>query len=452
MVHGVHDAGGAGAAAGGVFAFFQNLFRADFIPRSHCVHEQTGIILLHVISDALIASAYFSIPIALLLFIHRRRDVVFNWMFAMFAAFILFCGLTHLLGILMFWVPVYRLDGVVKLATGVVSAATAVMLWPLIPRALLLPSPEQMRQKNIELERQIRERERAEEELRLAHSLLEQRVRERTAELARVNDELRAAIEERRHAQEDLLRHAQQLARSNADLEDFAYIASHDLKEPLRGISNYTTFILEDHGSSLDEGGRDKVRTIQRLAQRLYNLLDSVLEYSRLGRTDLSFEPVDLSVVVSDAIDSLGPWLEGQGGRVAVVSPLPVVHCDSVRVGQIFSNLIANGVKYNDHAEKHVEIGANPPPNGGPPVIFVRDDGIGIRPQFKETVFRMFKRLHARDNYGGGTGAGLALVKKIVERHGGRIWIESEPGQGTTVYFTLAPDAEAVSPSIQPRH
>jgi signal transduction histidine kinase len=446
MMHGVHDPGGMEAAAGGFFAFVQNLFGTDFIPRSHCVHERVEIILLHVFSDALIAAAYFSIPIALLFFIHRRRDVAFNWMFAMFAAFILFCGLTHLMGIMMFWVPVYRLDGVVKLATGVVSAATAVMLWPLIPRAILLPSPEQMRQKNIELEAQIAERERAQEELRLAHVLLEKRVHERTAELARVNDELRAAITERQRAQEELIRHTEQLARSNADLEDFAYIASHDLKEPLRGISNYSTFVLADHAEALGEEGQEKVRTIQRLAQRLYKLLDSVLEYSRLQRTDLSIDAVDLGVVAADSIDNLRPWLEGKHAQVSIASPLPIMPCDGVRAGQVFTNLITNAVKYNDSSDKRVEIGALAQEHSPVPVIYVRDNGIGIRAQFKDSVFRMFKRLHSRESYGGGTGAGLAIVKKIIDRHGGRIWIESEPGQGTTFYFTLAPDAEFQPP------
>lgn len=440
MMHGQQQHAAAGLSAsegGGILSFFQHLFRTDFIPRTHCVFERTEIILLHVISDALIAAAYFSIPVALLFFIHRRRDVAFNWMFVMFAAFILFCGLTHLMGILMFWIPVYRLDGVLKLATGLVSAATAVVLWPLIPKALLLPSPEQMRQKNLELEDQIGERRRAEWQLREAHAMLEQRVQERTAELARVNDELRAAMLERQRAQEELARHAEELARSNADLEDFAYIASHDLKEPLRGISNYSAFILDDHGEALGEEGRGKVKTIQRLAQRLYGLLDSVLEYSRLGRSEFALDHVDLNVAVADAVDSLLPWLESMRATVNIATPLPILRCDAVRIGQVFTNLIANGVKYNESPEKRIEVGAL---EGPTPVIYVRDNGIGIRPQFAESIFRMFKRLHARDSYGGGTGAGLALVKKIIERHGGRIWFDSTPGEGSTFYFTLAPE------------
>jgi PAS domain S-box-containing protein len=230
-----------------------------------------------------------------------------------------------------------------------------------------------------------------------------------------------------------------ELARSNADLEDFAYVASHDLKEPLRGISNYSAMLLEDVGEKVDEDSREKLRALIRLSQRMYRLLDALLEYSRIGRAQLALAPTDLNMLVAEVVDTLRPRLDEAGAKVVVASGLPRLRCDAARVGQLLSNLIVNAVKYNEAAERMVEVGCVPGADGDAPVFYVRDNGIGIRPQHCESIFRMFRRLHHRDQYGGGTGVGLTLAKRIVERHGGRIWVESVLGEGSTFYFTLSP-------------
>jgi two-component system, chemotaxis family, sensor kinase Cph1 len=226
-----------------------------------------------------------------------------------------------------------------------------------------------------------------------------------------------------------------ELQQSNRDLDDFAYIASHDLKEPLRGIHNYSMFLLEDYGDKLDEEGRAKLETLMRLTRRMEVLIDSLLQFSRLGRVDLAMDDVDLNETVAEVLDSLGINLQAERVEVVIPHPLPIVRCDRVRVGEIFHNLIVNAVKYNEQERKRVEIGWI---DGEPPVFYVRDNGIGIQEKHFESIFRIFKRLHAREKFGGGTGAGLTIVKKIVERHNGRIWVESTPGAGTTFYFTLA--------------
>ncbi|HYA79877.1 MAG TPA: ATP-binding protein [Methylocystis sp.] len=230
------------------------------------------------------------------------------------------------------------------------------------------------------------------------------------------------------------------LSHSNEELDDFAYIASHDLKEPLRGIHNYARFLNEDYADKLGEDGRAKLATIARLAQRLEDLIDTLLIYSRVGRVDLALEETDLDEVVRDVLDSLAISLKEKGVQVRVPEPLPRLYCDSARVAEVFRNLLSNAIKYNDKPEKWVEIGFERPLEGATR-FYVRDNGVGIREKHLDTVFRIFRRLHARDQYGGGSGAGLAIVKKIVERHRGRIWVESVPGEGSVFRFSLQPES-----------
>jgi light-regulated signal transduction histidine kinase (bacteriophytochrome) len=271
---------------------------------------------------------------------------------------------------------------------------------------------------------QIGERDTA---LLTAKEELEHRVDDRTRELRAANVELQ---------------------QSNRELDDFAYIASHDLKEPLRGIHNYSMFLLEDYGDKLDEEGRSKLETLMRLTRRMEVLIDTLLQFSRLGRVDLAVEDVDLDRTVAEVVDSLGINLKEDGVEVRIPRPLPVVRADRARVGEIFYNLIVNAVRYNDKPRKWVEVGWQ---EGEPPVFYVRDNGIGIQEKHFDSIFRIFKRLHSRDRFGGGTGAGLTIVKKIVERHSGRIWLDSVPGEGTTFYFTLA-KGDSVAEDAEPTH
>jgi signal transduction histidine kinase len=253
-------------------------------------------------------------------------------------------------------------------------------------------------------------------------------------------------ITARKRTESVLARRTEELGRSNAELQDFAYAASHDLKEPLRGISNYAHFLLDDEGDQLSEQARERLHTIIRLSQRMYALLDSLLDYSRVGRTQLVLAEADLNLVATEIVDSMRPWLEERDAEVVIKGPLPIVPCDRIRAGQVFMNLIANGVKYNEGKPRRVEIGAMS--EWGVPILYVRDNGIGIPERHLGTIFKMFRRLHPRDQYGGGTGAGLALVKRIIERHGGRIWVRSRPGQGTTFFFTLCEPVSEAAPAI----
>ncbi|HSW11895.1 MAG TPA: MASE1 domain-containing protein [Solimonas sp.] len=229
-----------------------------------------------------------------------------------------------------------------------------------------------------------------------------------------------------------------ELARSNKELDDFAYIASHDLKEPLRGVENQLAFLVEDYGRQLSPEVMERLDRVPPILRHLEGLIGTLLHYSRVGRVDLAIMDVALDPTVDDVVASLAGRIQEQKVEIRRPAPLPVVSCDSARIGELFRNLITNAIKYNDKAERWIEIGCDSSRN--PPVFHVRDNGIGIREQHIDRIFQIFKRLHAPDKFGGGTGAGMTICKKIVERHGGRIWVQSKLGEGTTFNFTLAED------------
>jgi PAS domain S-box-containing protein len=248
-------------------------------------------------------------------------------------------------------------------------------------------------------------------------------------------------ISDRVEMEQDLVRHTAALERSNQALNDFAYIASHDLKEPLRAISNHACFLKEDYGAELGEDGKRRIDRLQALAQRLDRLISDLLKWSRLGNASMKRQPTDLNGLLGDLRGTLAETLEENDATLTVVEPLPTICCDPARIESLIRNLIVNGIKYNDKALKTVEIGVRGKrraDNGKEvDVFYVRDNGIGILPEFHDTIFVMFKRLNSEKVFGPGSGAGLAFVKKIVEVHGGSIWLESEQGVGTTFYFTL---------------
>ncbi|AHM59708.1 bacteriophytochrome (light-regulated signal transduction histidine kinase) [Flammeovirgaceae bacterium 311] len=238
-----------------------------------------------------------------------------------------------------------------------------------------------------------------------------------------------------------LARLNKELERSNSELDSFAYIASHDLKEPLRGIHNYSQFLLEDYYDQLDSAGKDKLTTLMRLTLRMEQLIDSLMHYSRLGRADIQKSPVDLNKVLEGVKDSLLVRLEDKKVGITIAESLPVVECDALLVHEIFQNLLSNAIKYNDNEEVKIVVGwftdERPKHKESRLVFFIKDNGIGIDEQHFGAVFNIFRRLHARQHFGGGTGVGLTIVKKLVERHGGEIWLESGRGEGTTFFFSL---------------
>ena len=182
----------------------------------------------------------------------------------------------------------------------------------------------------------------------------------------------------------------------------------------------------------MDESGRQMLDALKQLSARLHDLIEDLLQFSRFGQTQLAIDNTDMQALTQDVLSTLHFMLESNGVTVRIPAELPSIHCDRVRVAELMRNLIANAAKYNDQAEKWVEIGH------ADGVFHVRDNGIGIDPAHHEEIFGIFRRLHDREAFGGGTGAGLAIAERIVHQHGGRIWLESEAGRGSTFYFTLA--------------
>ncbi len=265
----------------------------------------------------------------------------------------------------------------------------------------------------------------------------------------------RRALEYADRANQDLQQQTVHLTKANKDLDDFSYIASHDLKEPLRGIHNYTRFLTEDFAPLLTEDGREQCNTIMRLAQRMEELINALLHYSRTGRIELGVSKVNLDHVIKDVLDTLKLRLEEGHIAIRYTSPLPSLHCNKTQVGEIFLNLITNAMKYNNRQEKWIEIGyrhdgaiegsgkhvsfshSEQGSSQASLAFYVRDNGIGIPEKHQESIFRIFKRLHGQNKFGGGTGAGLTISQKIVERHGGTMWVESTVDEGSTFWFTL---------------
>jgi light-regulated signal transduction histidine kinase (bacteriophytochrome) len=240
-------------------------------------------------------------------------------------------------------------------------------------------------------------------------------------------------MEERKRAEESLKEKTEELARSNRDLEQFAYVASHDLQEPLRMVTNYVQLLAKRYKGKLDPDADDFINFAVDGAIRMWKLINDLLTYSRVGTQAKGLKPTDCENVLKHSLDNLKIAIE-ENEAVITHDPLPTVMGDHLQLGQLFQNLIGNAIKFRGEEPPRIHISASR--NGSGWTFSVRDNGIGIAPEYVERIFVIFQRLHNREEYPG-TGIGLAICKKIVERHGGDIWVESEVGKGTTFYFTL---------------
>lgn len=240
-------------------------------------------------------------------------------------------------------------------------------------------------------------------------------------------------ITERKRAQTEIERRAAELARSNAELEQFAQVTSHDLQEPLRMVASYTQLLASRYGGKLDADADEFIGYAVDGVMRMQRLIRDVLDYSRLGTKGFQLKPTDCGVVLVRAITGLEATITETGAQLTF-DPLPVAMADETQLLQLFQNLIGNAIKF--HSDQPPRVHVSTTTGGNTCTISVRDNGIGIDPQDAERIFVIFQRLHGPTDYPG-SGIGLATCKKIVERHGGRIWVESQAGAGSTFHFTL---------------
>ncbi|MEC4886496.1 MAG: ATP-binding protein [Scytonema sp. PMC 1070.18] len=411
--------------------FFQSFFSGNFIPHGHCYLWKPELVSLHVISDIIIALSYYSIPLTLLYFVKKREDVPFKTVFLLFGAFIISCGTTHMMEVWTLWYPVYWLSGTIKAVTAIVSFYTALTLIPLVPQALALPSPAQLEAANRALQEENTERLRVEKELRQYKDHLEFLVEQRTAELEKANQQLQEEIIQRQRSQERMAKLLKELESANKELNDFAYVVSHDLKAPLRGIGSLSEWLLEDYGDKFDEQGQEFMHLLLRRVQKMQNLIDGILQYSRIGRIREESKQVDLNELVPNVIDLFQPL---ENIQIEIARKLPIITCEKIRIEQVFQNLLSNAIKYIDKPQGKIVINCQEESDYWQ--FSVTDNGVGIEIEHFTRIFKIFQKL-SNDKDSDSTGIGLALVKKIVEIYEGNVWVKSEFGQGSTFFFTL---------------
>jgi PAS domain S-box-containing protein len=236
-----------------------------------------------------------------------------------------------------------------------------------------------------------------------------------------------------RRVNEQLQEQAEELASTNKDLEQFAYVASHDLQEPLRAVGGFLTLLQQRYQGRLDEKADSYITAAVEGATRMHALINGLLEYSRVGTRGNVPAPAHADAALQEARANLQTLIQ-ESDAVITADPLPTVPADAAQLAHVFQNLMANAIKFRSERTPEIQVGARRQETDW--LFWVRDNGIGIDPQYNERIFVIFQRLHTRTKYPG-TGIGLAICKRIVERHGGKIWVESQPGQGSTFYFTL---------------
>ena len=224
---------------------------------------------------------------------------------------------------------------------------------------------------------------------------------------------------------------------SNEELKNFAYTVSHDLQEPLRGINNFGQFLDDSLGATLATQERNWLNGIRKLTLRMSQQIEALLHYSRASQQALDQRSLDLGQLLTQVLENLAGRISETGTEIIVPRSWPKLRGDPERIRVVLENLIANAMKYNDQSQPRIEIGLL---DGPVPTVFVQDNGIGIAENHREVIFNVFRRLHGREEYGGGTGAGLAIARKHIERHGGRLWVEAAPGGGSQFLFTLETD------------
>ncbi len=483
-----------------------------YIPLGLCFRWNVPLLVLMVVGNVLLSSAFFAMAAALVSFVRRSRHKAHDWMFNLFIVSFLICGTAHAIRIWTVWHTTFWLQSSLEFLAGITFLATSALLWPLIPQILALPGPAQLQGAFEELKAEMGRREKAEYRNRQLASIVEssndaiisfmlngtvlswnrgaqdlfgysvestmgktlrhligpdmdtvvevlregrkldtieltfQRADGKTVYLSLCVSPIKnekgevvngAAIfrdiTESKEAQKQLLRTSEQLSKSNKELEEFAWVAAHDLKEPVRTMATYSKLLGQEYADRLEESGRQYLSFINTSAAKAMARIDDVLEFSAVGKGKLALQPIDLNLLVESVIQDLRLAIDEAHATINFEN-LPLIQGKSEYISSLFQNILSNAIKYRGKEAPVINVSASR--EGDFWCLAVSDNGIGFDMQQANKIFQMFQRLHHEDEYPG-SGLGLAMCKKIVELHGGKIWAESKEGQGATFLFTL---------------
>ncbi len=386
--------------------FFRNLFKTDFMPHGHCFFWQRDVLWLTILSDSMVFLSYMAIPMVLVFFVRRRKDFAFNWVFYMFAAFIVLCGLTHGMAIVTLWTPVYRAEALLKAMTGFVSVATAIMLVKLTPTALKYPSPQDLTEANAKL--------------RVLNEELESRVEARTRELGEARDAALAA---------------------NQAKSTFLAMMSHEIRTPLNGIIG-TIALME--GTKPTPGQRELLAVIRLSGDALLSVINDILDFSKIeaGKLSMVDEPFYLRNTVNEALELVasGAHQKGLGLHLVFDENVPeVVFGDSGRLRQVLLNLIGNSIKFTNRGDIFCRVRLLDLQGDLARIHFeVQDTGIGIDQASQGKLFQAFSQAESGASRSrAGTGLGLNISKRLVEMMRGGIHVESKIDEGSRFWFDV---------------
>jgi signal transduction histidine kinase len=383
-----------------VLDLFCHLIASDVLIPTGNLGDEQGSPTLLVCGHVFLAAIDLAIPGCLAYIFWKRKGLPFRPLFMMLAAYLVACGTTHFTNVISFLVPVYRVSGLLLDISAAIGICACVLFMCLIPRILSTPGPEAL---TIE----IGERRKSERELRELKTHLEERVRERTVELESRNE----------------------------DLSQFAFAASHDLQEPLRMMAIYSEVLHQSYGEALDDEAREFIGHIVSGSRRMTKLLDDLLAYTKLVSGDVETNgPLEAPTehVLHHVMHDLQQQIAISGARITW-DELPTFHVSETHLRQLLQNVISNAIKYRGKPTPGIHLSSRQ--QGDECLLSIKDNGIGIGARYHRQIFGVFKRLHGREVPG--TGMGLPICQKIVERYGGRIWVESELGSGATFFIRL---------------
>jgi signal transduction histidine kinase len=404
------------ALLSGIAIWAQSTFGRNLLPHAFCITGSEPLLVLHVVGDSLIAFSYLLIPWTLLNFFRQRQDVPFGWITWLFGAFILACGATHAVEVWTLWMPVYWYSGVLKAFTAAVSLGTAWVLYIITPQLLAIPSVSSLREANGKLQVEVDARREAEHALSQAKAELEVLLAERS-----------------RQAEQAEARSAE-LGELLKEMESFASSIAHDLRAPLTTMSGFSQVLLDTESAQLSARGIGYLERIKRASAKMEDIIAALLYVAQLPHQEIRNVQVDLGEIARSCVAELQAAEPGRATDIQVAEPL-LARGDPVLLRQVISNLLANSWKFSAGREVvKIDVGAQTA--DGRTAYFVRDEGTGFDSAHAQNLFEMFHRLHSEKEFPG-TGVGLAIVKRIIKRHGGEVWADAVLGKGACFRFTL---------------